>query len=313
MGKTSTKDIPGRPLYAGSRGRSPAEGPATTTRSGVPLTLCRPRRRHRGPAFSSLAMRGFGQIAELRRGSLSPKIGAGDERRAGASRNWSTHSEGVIRAKGEVDRSAAAGWHSDRPRGDFPVSREDDINVVRIGEPRCGTRRTVARSSAVSSFKLQPLGIRWQKRSDGRFAVLDALRLAAPRENRRGRLSRAWRRGRGQLPGGGLLIKRRGTTRTPRLDERAALSYLVERAGPRRRVANPGRHGRARENRARSTTAKSARPPPKLGVDEPPGRPPPLPRGYLEGGVSGRWVANGPRWPCRQVDELVRPRRRRSS
>jgi UDP-N-acetylmuramoyl-tripeptide--D-alanyl-D-alanine ligase len=85
---------------------------------------------------------------------------------------------------------------------------------------------------------------------------------------------------------------------------RAALAYLAERAGARRRVAILGdmaELGRTGPEYHREVGAAAA----ELGVDEllAVGE---LARGYLEAGVPGRWVANV-HDALRQVDELVRP------
>jgi len=85
---------------------------------------------------------------------------------------------------------------------------------------------------------------------------------------------------------------------------RAALAYLAERAGERRRVAilgdmaELGRTGPAHHREVGEAAAE-------LGIDEllAVGE---LARGYLDGGVPGRWVANVHE-AVRELGEVVRP------
>ncbi|HEY8725151.1 MAG TPA: cyanophycin synthetase, partial [Gaiellaceae bacterium] len=105
-----------------------------------------------------------------------------------------------------------------------------------------------------------------------------------------------------ELPGGGLLIN--DAYNANPVSMRAALSYLAERAGDRRRVAILGdmaELGRTGPRYHREVGVAAS----ELGVDEllAVGE---LARGYLEGGVPGRWAANV-HDALRQVDELVRP------
>ena len=85
---------------------------------------------------------------------------------------------------------------------------------------------------------------------------------------------------------------------------RVALGYLAERAGDRRRVAVLGdmaELGRTAPAYHREIGEAAA----ELGVHEllAVGE---LARGYLEGGVPGRWAANVHE-AVRQLDEVVRP------
>jgi UDP-N-acetylmuramoyl-tripeptide--D-alanyl-D-alanine ligase len=85
---------------------------------------------------------------------------------------------------------------------------------------------------------------------------------------------------------------------------RAALAYLVERAGDRRRVAILGEMaelGRTGPDYHREVGAAAA----ELGIDEllAVGE---LARGYLDHGVAGRWVGNVHE-AVRELDNVVRP------
>jgi UDP-N-acetylmuramoyl-tripeptide--D-alanyl-D-alanine ligase len=85
---------------------------------------------------------------------------------------------------------------------------------------------------------------------------------------------------------------------------RAALAYLVERAGERRRVAILGdmaELGRTAPEYHRGIGDAAA----ELGVDQllAVGE---LARGYLDGGVPGRWAANVHE-AIRELDDVVRP------
>jgi UDP-N-acetylmuramoyl-tripeptide--D-alanyl-D-alanine ligase len=111
-----------------------------------------------------------------------------------------------------------------------------------------------------------------------------------------------WRGEEDELPGGGVVIN--DAYNANPVSMRAALAYLAERAGERRRVAilgdmaELGRAGPAYHREVGDAAAE-------LGIDEllAVGE---LARGYLEGGVPGRWVANV-HDALRQVDEVVRP------
>src|SRR4029453_19250575 len=111
-----------------------------------------------------------------------------------------------------------------------------------------------------------------------------------------------WRGEERQLPGGGLLIN--DAYNANPVSMRAALAYLVERAGDRRRVAILGdmaELGRTGPGDHREVGGAAA----ELGIDEvlAVGE---LARGYLTAGVPGRSVANVHE-ALREVDEVVRP------
>ena len=111
-----------------------------------------------------------------------------------------------------------------------------------------------------------------------------------------------WRGEETELSGGGLLIN--DAYNANPVSMRAALSYLVERAGVRRRVAiacDMAELGRTGPMYHREVGAAAA----ELGIDElrAVGE---LSRGYLEGGVRGRWAANV-HDALHELDDVIRP------
>ena len=126
-GKTTTKDIlasiaiPQRPTVAAER--------SFNNEIGVPLTLCR-LEPETEICITELAMRGFGQIAELAE-LTRPEIGVVVT--IGPVHLEKVGSlEGVVRAKSELIEALPPGGTAIVP-ADFPVPR-DDLDVVRIGE-----------------------------------------------------------------------------------------------------------------------------------------------------------------------------------
>ena len=290
MGKTSTKDI--LAALCTPLARTIAAEASYNNEIGVPLTLCR-LEEDTQVCILELAMRGFGQIAELA-AIARPEIGAVTN--VGPVHLELVDSlEGVARAKGELIAALPPGGTAIVPT-DFPVAR-DDIDVVRIGEPaaeRVDGRTVVGLVSFNFTARHQV------QNAATALAALDALDLPRP-ETIEVDFAR-WRGEEHELPGGGLLIN--DAYNANPVSMRAALSYLVERAGPRRRVAILGdmaELGRTGPQYHREVGEAAA----ELGVDEllAVGE---LSRGYLDGGVSGRWVANV-HDALRQVDELVRP------
>lgn len=290
MGKTSTKDILG--AMAAPSARTIAAEASFNNEIGVPLTLCR-LEADTEVCVLELAMRGFGQIAELA-AIARPQIGV-------VTNVGPVHLElvdsldGVVRAKSELIAALPAGGTAIVPE-DFPVSR-DDVEIVRVGTPdaiRADGRTSVGGVSFNFTAQHQV------QNAASALAALDALGLPRP-ESVDVDFAR-WRGEEQELPGGGLLIN--DAYNANPVSMRAALAYLAERAGDRRRVAILGdmaELGRTAPEYHREVGAAAS----ELGVDEllAVGE---LARGYLEGGVPGRWVANV-HDALRQVDELVRP------
>jgi UDP-N-acetylmuramoyl-tripeptide--D-alanyl-D-alanine ligase len=290
MGKTSTKDI--LAALCAPSARTIAAEASFNNEIGVPLTLCR-LEADTGVCVLELAMRGFGQIAALA-GIARPQIGV-------VTNVGPVHLElvesldGVVRAKGELIAALPAGGTAIVPEG-FPVSR-DDVEVVRVGAPEA--TRVDGRTS-VGGVSFNFTAQHQVQNAATALAALAALGLPRP-ESVDVDFAR-WRGEEQELPGGGLLIN--DAYNANPVSMRAALAYLAERAGDRRRVAILGdmaELGRTGPDYHREVGAAAS----ELGVDEllAVGE---LARGYLEAGVPGRWVANV-HDALRQVDELVRP------
>ncbi|HWJ44642.1 MAG TPA: UDP-N-acetylmuramoyl-tripeptide--D-alanyl-D-alanine ligase, partial [Gaiellaceae bacterium] len=272
MGKTSTKDI--LAALCMPVARTVAAEASFNNEIGVPLTLCR-LEPDTEVCILELAMRGFGQIAALCE-IAQPHIGV-------ITNIGPVHLElvdsleGVRRAKGELIAALPARGTAIVP-ADYPVER-DDIDVVRIGTPNA--------HAADGRTELGGVSFNFTARHQAQNAVaalaaLDALGLPRP-DTVDVDFSR-WRGDENELPGGGLLIN--DAYNANPVSMRAALAYLAERAGERRRVAilgdmaELGRTGPAYHREVGEAAAE-------LGIDEllAVGE---LARGYLAGGVPGR-------------------------
>jgi UDP-N-acetylmuramoyl-tripeptide--D-alanyl-D-alanine ligase len=290
MGKTSTKDI--LAALCSPSARTIAAEASFNNEIGVPLTLCR-LEPETEVCILELAMRGFGQIAAL--ASLAePEIGV-------ITNIGPVHLElvnsldGVRRAKAELVEALPSGGTAVVP-ADFPVERTD-IDVVRVGHvhvvPQDG--RTI-----VGEVSFNFTATHQAQNAASALAALDALGL--PRPQSVDVDFARWRGEEGALPGGGLLIN--DAYNANPVSMRAALTYLVQRAEGRRRVAilgdmaELGRTGPAYHSEVGHAAAE-------LGVDEilAVGM---LAPGYLDGGVPGRAVGNVHE-AVRVVDEVVRP------
>jgi UDP-N-acetylmuramoyl-tripeptide--D-alanyl-D-alanine ligase len=290
MGKTSTKDI--LAALSAPSARTIAAEASYNNEIGVPLTLCR-LEADTEVCVLELAMRGFGQIAELA-AIARPQIGV-------VTNVGPVHLElvdsldGVARAKGELIEALPAGGTAIVPE-DFPVSR-DDVEVIRVGTAE-GIRDDGRTSVGGVSFNFTA-----QHQVQNAATALAALTaLGLPRPDSVEVDFARWRGEEHELPGGGVLIN--DAYNANPVSMRAALAYLAERAGDRRRVAILGdmaELGRTGPDYHREVGVAAS----ELGVDEilAVGE---LARGYLEDGVPGRWVANV-HDALRQVDELVRP------
>jgi len=290
MGKTSTKDILG--ALCAPAARTIAAEASYNNEIGVPLTLCR-LEEDTQVCILELAMRGFGQIAQLCE-IAQPEIGLVTN--VGPVHLELVDSiEGVERAKGELITALPPGGTAIVP-DDFPVERTD-VEVVRIGtvEADVTSGRTV-----VGGVSFNFTARHQAQNAAAALAALDALGL--PRPVAVDVDFSRWRGEEDELPGGGLLIN--DAYNANPVSMRAALAYLAERAGERRRVAilgdmaELGRTGPAYHREIGEAAAE-------LGVDEllAVGE---LARGYLDGGVPGRWVATVHE-ALREVDEVVRP------
>ncbi len=290
MGKTSTKDI--LVALCMPSARTIAAEASYNNEVGVPLTLCR-LERDTEVCILELAMRGFGQIAALCE-IARPEIGV-------ITNIGPVHLElvdsvdGVRRAKGELIDALPAGGTAVVP-SDFAVDR-DDIHVVRVAEPTASTQDSRTEIAGVSfNFSARHQA----QNAATALAALDALGL--PRPARVDVDFSRWRGEEDELPGGGLLIN--DAYNANPVSMRAALTYLAERAGDRRRVAILGdmaELGRTATayHREVGEAAASAGVDELLAVGE-------LARSYLEAGVPGRWVPNVHE-AVRELGEVVRP------
>jgi UDP-N-acetylmuramoyl-tripeptide--D-alanyl-D-alanine ligase len=290
MGKTSTKDI----LFAlcAPAARTIAAEASFNNEIGVPLTLSR-LESDTEVCILELAMRGFGQIAELC-DVAGPEIGV-------ITNIGPVHLElvesldGVVRAKSELIAALPSGGTAVVPE-DFPVER-NDIDVVHVGKPEM---HITGGRTGISGVSFNFTARHQAQNAATALAVLDVLNL--PRPPRVDVEFSRWRGDERELPGGGLLIN--DAYNANPVSMRAALSYLVERADGRRTVAVLGEMaelGRTAPGYHHEVGEAAA----ELGVDE-------LlavgehARGYLEGGVPGRWVPNVHE-ALRALEEVVRP------
>jgi UDP-N-acetylmuramoyl-tripeptide--D-alanyl-D-alanine ligase len=290
MGKTSTKDILAALCMPSAR--TVAAEASYNNELGVPLTLCR-LEHDTEVCILELAMRGFGQIAALAE-IARPQIGV-------ITNIGPVHLElvdsldGVRRAKGELIAALPPGGTAIVP-ADFAVER-DDVDVIRIGgaDGRLADGRTELGGVSFNFTARHQL-----QNAAAALAALDALGL--PRPARVDVDFSRWRGEEDELPGGGLLIN--DAYNANPVSMRAALAYLAERAGERRSVAILGdmaELGRTGPEYHREVGQAAA----ELGVDEllAVGE---LARGYLDGGVPGRWVANVHE-AVRELGDVVRP------
>ncbi len=290
MGKTSTKDILAALCMPSAR--TIAAEASYNNEVGVPLTLCR-LERDTEACILELAMRGFGQIAALCE-IAQPDIGVITN--VGPVHLELVDSlEGVRRAKGELVAALPAGGTAIVPAG-FPVER-DDIDVVRLGDPAA---RIVGGRTELGGVSFNFTARHQAQNAATALAALDALGLPRPASVDVD-FSR-WRGDEDELPGGGLLIN--DAYNANPVSMRAALAYLVERAGDRRRVAILGEMaelGRTAPDYHSEIGAAAA----ELGIDEllAVGE---LARAYLDHGVPGRWVANVHE-AVRELGDVVRP------
>jgi len=222
-GKTSTKDI--LAALCAPAARTVAAEASYNNEIGVPLTLCR-LEPDTEVCILELAMRGFGQIADLCRIArphiaVVTNVGPVHLELVGSL-------EGVLRAKSELVAALPPGGTAIVPEA-FPVER-DDIEVVRLTEPvaEAADGRTMVGGVSFNFTAFHQAG-----NAAAALAALDALGLPRPK-----RVDVEFSRWRGEelpLPGGGLLIN--DAYNANPVSMRAALAQLAVTAGDRRRVA----------------------------------------------------------------------------
>ena len=290
-GKTSTKDI--LAALCAPAARTVAAEASFNNEIGVPLTLCR-LEPDTEVCILELAMRGFGQIADLCR-IARPHVGV-------ITNIGPVHLElvgsleGVQRAKGELVAALPAGGTAVVPAG-FPVDR-DDIEVVHPGLPdvRHEDGRTV-----VGGVSFNFTAEHQVANAATALAALEALGL--PRAERVDVEFSPWRGEQLPLPGGGLLIN--DAYNANPVSMRAALSDLAAVAAGRRRVAilgdmaelgsaAPAYHEEIGREAARHGVEAL------LAVGE-------LARAYVDGGVPvTRWAADAEA-AATEATDFVRP------
>jgi UDP-N-acetylmuramoyl-tripeptide--D-alanyl-D-alanine ligase len=222
-GKTSTKDI--LAALCAPAARTVAAEASFNNEIGVPLTLCR-LEPDTEVCILELAMRGFGQIADLCR-IARPHVGV-------ITNVGPVHLElvgsleGVQRAKSELIAALPAGGTAVVPE-EFPVER-DDIEVVRLGRPEA---RREGERTVVDGVSFNFTAEHQAANAAAALAALDALGL--PQPERVDVEFSPWRGEELPLPGGGLLIN--DAYNANPVSMRAALAHLDATAGERRRVA----------------------------------------------------------------------------
>lgn len=227
MGKTSTKDI--LAAICVRQRRTVAAERSYNAEIGVPLTIGRV-----GPetelCILELAMRGFGQIAEL---CAFSRPGVGVITNIGP-----VHLEkvgdiaGVIRAKGELIAALPPGGSAIVP-DDFPVER-DDLDVVRVGRDVTleSFEPPVLRTS-LGTVEVDFTARHLAANALTAFATAHALGLDLPDVLHVP--FTAWRNEEISLPGGGVLVNDAWNANP--VSMRAALAHLVQLADGRRTVA----------------------------------------------------------------------------
>ena len=227
MGKTSTKDIlasicaPQRKTVAAERSYNAEIGvPLTIGRVEPDTELC----------ILELAMRGFGQIAELC-AFARPDLGV-------ITNVGPVHLEkvrdldGVTRAKAELIAALPPGGTAVVPAG-FPVER-DDLEVVRVGEDvTLVSFVPPVLATSLGSVEVDFTARHLAGNALTAFAVADALGLALP--DRIQIEFTEWRNQELPLPGGGVLVNDAWNANP--VSMRAALEHLVQLAAGRRTIA----------------------------------------------------------------------------
>jgi UDP-N-acetylmuramoyl-tripeptide--D-alanyl-D-alanine ligase len=227
MGKTSTKDIlaaicaPQRKTVAAERSYNAEIGvPLTIGRVEPDTELC----------ILELAMRGFGQIAEL---CAFARPGTGVITNVGPVHLEKVGDlDGVTRAKSELITALPPGGTAVVPAG-FPLER-DDLEVVRVGEDV--TLASFVPPVVATSLGSVEVDFTAQHLAGNvltAFAAADALGLELP--DRLHVEFTEWRNQELPLPGGGVLINDAWNANP--VSMRAALEHLVQLAAGRRTVA----------------------------------------------------------------------------
>jgi UDP-N-acetylmuramoyl-tripeptide--D-alanyl-D-alanine ligase len=227
MGKTSTKDI--LAAICEPQRRTVAAERSYNAEIGVPLTIGRVEG-DTELCILELAMRGFGQIAELC-AFARPHVGV-------ITNIGPVHLEkvgdlaGVARAKSELLAALPSGGIAVVPAG-FAFDR-DDLEVVRVGEDvTLGSFDPPVLETSIGRFEVDFTARHLAANALTALATADALGLELPR-----RLSvqfSEWRNQEVPLPGGGVLVNDAWNANP--VSVRAALEHLLALAGSRRTIA----------------------------------------------------------------------------
>jgi UDP-N-acetylmuramoyl-tripeptide--D-alanyl-D-alanine ligase len=289
MGKTSTKDI--LAAICTPQRRTVAAERSYNAEIGVPLTIARVEP-DTELCILELAMRGFGQIAELC-AFARPDVGV-------ITNIGPVHLEkvgdlaGVARAKGELVEALPSGGTAVVPAG-FTIER-DDLEVVRVGEDV----RLVSFEPPVLVTSLGVVEVDFTARHVAENALTalstaHALGLEPP-----GRLHvefAEWRNQELTLPGGGVLVNDAWNANPVSI--RAALEHLVWLAAGRRTVAVLGEMAELGDY-APEAHAEVGRALAETGIDEV------VAIGPQARAYGGHWVA-GRDEALAVLDELLRP------
>jgi len=227
MGKTSTKDI--LAAICAPQRRTVAAERSYNAEIGVPLTIGRVEPETE-LCILELAMRGFGQIAELC-AIARPDVGV-------ITNVGPVHLEkvgdlaGVVRAKAELVAALPPGGTAIVPE-DFPVER-DDLDVVRLGRDATleAFEPPLLRTS-LGTVQVDFTARHLASNALTAFATARALGLDLPDELHVP--FTAWRNEEIVLPGGGVLVNDAWNANP--VSMRAALEHLVQLAAGRRTIA----------------------------------------------------------------------------
>jgi UDP-N-acetylmuramoyl-tripeptide--D-alanyl-D-alanine ligase len=227
MGKTSTKDI--LAAICAPQRRTVAAERSYNAEIGVPLTIGRVERDSE-LCILELAMRGFGQIAELCT-FARPDVGV-------ITNIGPVHLEqvgdlaGVVRAKSELIAALPAGGTAVVP-ADFPVTR-DDLDVVRVGvDVRLDAFDPPVLRTSLGSVEVDFSARHLAANALTALATARVLGLEIPRELHVPFTE--WRNQEIPLPGGGVLVNDAWNANP--VSMRAALEHLVQVADGRRTIA----------------------------------------------------------------------------
>jgi UDP-N-acetylmuramoyl-tripeptide--D-alanyl-D-alanine ligase len=238
-GKTSTKDI--LAALVAPHARTVAAERSFNNELGVPLTLCR-LESDTEVCVVELAMRGFGQIADLC-AIARPDVGVITS--VGPAHLELVGSvEGVVRAKGELLDALPAGAAAIVPAGVTGLEREhlelrtfgpEGVKAFAVLDGRSRATLDVRGQTVEFEFNFTA-----RHHAENALAALLAYEaLGLPLELAQEGADRiefsAWRGDELPLPGGGLLVNDAWNANP--VSMRAALLHLAERAGERRRVA----------------------------------------------------------------------------